>query len=370
MERPLGSKYVLEFTLGRGATGEVWRGRSADGTALAFKVLHDALSRDPETVRRFLRESSILLGLAHPNLVRVHDLVAEGEVLAIVMDLVTGGDLRGLLERRGTFAPAEVCRIGAEAAAGLAAVHQAGVVHRDIKPENMLLDGTEQPPGVRVTDFGIARIAEQSGSGRSTMLVGTPQYVAPEVFDGQAPTHAADLYALGITLYEMCCGVTPFAGGSTLQILRRHVDDAPGRPGGVPEPLWELIAALLAKDPAARPGPTAAVANQLTALAVDLAGLPAAPALTDPPPSTPLIQYQPTDRVQVPRPPEQQPVDVPVSRGPQPKARRRRSKLIFSAVLVRALVAAGGCAWGAMKLTGARLDGAALTTSSGTPTAP
>lgn len=278
MRRPLVSGYVLEEAIASGATGEVWRGRStADGSPFAFKVLHYALGRDPETVRRFVQESSILTGLDHLNLVKVHDLVVEGETLAIVMDLVEGRDLRGILAEHGSLLPAEACRIGAETAAGLAAVHEAGVVHRDIKPENVLLDLRVMPPAVRLTDFGIARIAEQSGSARSTMLVGTPQYVAPEVFDGHAPTAASDLYALGIMLYEMCCGTTPFAGGSTLQVLRRHVECAPGRPPGIADPLWELIAGLLAKNPAERPGPSARVVDRLTALGHELTGVRAVP---------------------------------------------------------------------------------------------
>jgi serine/threonine-protein kinase len=274
----LGSGYVLEGAIARGATGEVWRGRSnADGSPFAFKVLHYALGRDPEKVRRFVQESAILTGLDHPNLVKVYDLVVEGETLAIVMDLIEGRDLRGILTEHGSLLPAEACRIGAQTAAGLTAVHEAGVVHRDIKPENVLMDLRVMPPAVRLTDFGIARIAEQSGSARSTMLVGTPQYVAPEVFDGHAPTPASDLYALGIMLYEMCCGTTPFAGGSTLQVLRRHVECAPGRPPGIPDPLWELIAGLLAKNPAERPGPSARLVDHLTALGRDLIGVSAVP---------------------------------------------------------------------------------------------
>lgn len=356
MERPLGSKYVLETTLGRGATGQVWKGRATDGTVLAFKVLHDTLSRDPETVRRFLQESAILLQLTHPNLVRVHDLVAEGETLAIVMDLVTGRDLRGVLNEYGALPPGEACRLAADAAAGLAAVHQAGIVHRDIKPENVLLDQREDPPGARLTDFGIARIAEQSGSGRSTMLVGTPQYIAPEVFDGQAPTPASDLYALGITLYEMCCGVTPFAGGSTLQILRKHVDNAPGRPDGIPDPLWQLIAGLLSKNPADRSIPTPAVVNQLTALAHDLAALPSAPALVEPPPSIPLVHDQVTDKVELLR--EQGSVSAPSPvRQPEaadhgrPHGTRRKGRRVAALTTLTLVVAVGtaGGMWAVLR---------------------
>jgi serine/threonine protein kinase len=354
VERPLGSKYVLEEPLGRGATGEVWRGHSTDGTEYAFKVLHDALGRDAETVRRFLQESAILVGLNHPNLVQVRDLVAEGETLAIVMDLVNGRDLRSVLVEHRVLAPAEACRIAAETAAGLAAVHAAGVVHRDVKPENVLLDLQVMPPAARLTDFGIAKIAEQSGSGRSTMLVGTPQYVAPEVFDGQTPTPAADVYALGVMLYEMCCGVTPFAGGSTLQILRRHVETAPGRPQGIPDVLWDFILALLDKDPAARPAPTTRVVNQLTALGHDLAGAPSAPALTEPPPAIPLIHDQLTDKVHLPpREPRREPQNTPVAGAPP--RRSGKSRLIVVGAVLLVAVVGGGVAYA--KLPPGKSDG-------------
>ncbi|MBT2213285.1 protein kinase [Actinomadura sp. NEAU-AAG7] len=282
MKGPLGSKYILEEVIGRGATGEVWRGRTHEGERLAFKLLHDTLARDPETVNRFLREGSILSGVVHPHLVRVHDLVVEGATLAIVMDLVEGSDLRAPLAAHGAMRPGDACAVAAETASALAAVHDAGVVHRDVKPENVLLDGRRTPPAVRLTDFGIARIAEQTGS-KSTMLVGTAPYIAPELADGQPPTPATDLYALGIMLYEMCCGVTPFADRSTLVMLQHHGHSAPGRPPGMPGALWELIVALLAKDPAARPAPAGRVAILLEALARDLEAVPAAETLTEPP---------------------------------------------------------------------------------------
>ncbi|WP_242910156.1 protein kinase domain-containing protein [Actinomadura terrae] len=282
MKGPLGSKYILEEVIGRGATGEVWRGRTHEGERLAFKLLHDTLARDPETVNRFLREGSILREVVHPHLVRVHDLVVEGATLAIVMDLVEGSDLRAPLAAHGAMRPGDACTVAAETASALAAVHDAGVVHRDVKPENVLLDTRRTPPAVRLTDFGIARIAEQTGS-KSTMLVGTAPYIAPELADGQPPTPATDLYALGIMLYEMCCGVTPFADQSMLVMLQRHGHSAPGRPPGMPGALWELIVALLAKDPAARPGPAGRVAMLLEALARDLEAVPAAETLTEPP---------------------------------------------------------------------------------------
>ncbi|GAA2612273.1 hypothetical protein GCM10010411_53760 [Actinomadura fulvescens] len=328
---------MLESTLGHGASGEVWRGRSHEGEEFAFKILHDSLSRDPETVRRFLQEGDLLTRITHPNVVRVHGLVAEEDTLAIVMDLVQGRDMRMALDEGGALPPGSACTLGAEVAQGLAAIHDAGVVHRDVKPENVLLDERTSPPSVRLVDFGIARIAEQTGS-KATKMVGTPAYIAPEVADGKPATAASDLYALGIMLYELCCGVTPFADDSVYQTLQKHARHLPGRPDGIPDPLWELIASLLDKDPAKRPSSATAVAMRLSALAVDLAPAQAAPRLTAPPPSIDLVHRQMTEST--PHGASTSPVGPPAKSG---KARRGRRVIgIVAGVLLLAVVIAGG----------------------------
>ncbi|MGH9061127.1 MAG: protein kinase domain-containing protein, partial [Acidimicrobiales bacterium] len=157
--RPLGSSYLLLEPIGSGASGQVWRGRRRwDDGAVAVKVLRPELGSDPEAVVRFLRERSTLVGLDHPNLVRILDLVAEGETLAIVMDLVEGPNLRRVLTSRGAPPAAEACRLLAQVASGLAFAHRAGVVHRDLKPENVLVEQAGTPSArARLTDFGIAR---------------------------------------------------------------------------------------------------------------------------------------------------------------------------------------------------------------------
>lgn len=327
--RPLGSRYVLETMLGRGATGEVWRGTDTDGTPLAFKLIHQSLLSDPEVVHRFLQEKSVLTGLDHPHLVRVRDLVAEGNTLAIVMDLVEGGDVRSLLATRRTLPPAEACRIAADVAAALAAVHAAGVIHRDVKPANVLLDAGSDPPMVKLTDFGIAKVTERSTASQSTMLVGTPAYVAPEVIDGRQPTPAADLYGLGVMLYEMCCGVPPYVGESALAVLRQHADYLPGRPPGIPDPLWDVLWSLLAKDPATRLGPAGRVATMLTALSHDLAGAPAPPPLTAPPPPVPGTEA----------------ATMVVDPVPHDPGGRRLPRPLLVGLVVLGLVAAGFTGW-------------------------
>lgn len=286
-ERRLGSSYVIERLLGTGASGQVWSGRDAGGRPWAFKLLRHELSTDPGIVNRFVQERSALAAIQHPNVVTVHDLVVEGQTLAIVMDLVDGSDLRSVICQEGTLAPQTVATYGAQIAAALQAAHQNGVVHRDVKPENVLIDAVSGE--ARLTDFGIARLVD--GSHRSTMLLGTPQYMAPEVAEGKTPTPAVDMYSLGIMLYELCCGVPPFAGrGSAMATLRAHAVDVPGRPAGVPDRLWEIISALTAKDPDHRPT-AGSVAAELSSAAAALTGAAKAPRLTDPPPAQASNQF-------------------------------------------------------------------------------
>lgn len=288
MGRALGSQYTLGDSLGNGAMGQVFRGTDRQGRPFAFKLLRSDLVEDVDFISRFHQERSILVSVRGPNVVAVHDLVVEGNTAAIVMDLVEGGTLRKVLADTGPILPAEVARIGARIAAALHDVHRAGIVHRDVKPENVLMEAATGTP--KLTDFGVSKIADGSRVGRSTLLAGTPHYVAPEIADGQQATPAADLYSLGIVLYELCCAVTPFAGNSVLKVLADHGNRLPGRPAGVPNELWDVIWSLCQKAPTARPRSAEHVAVVLDDLAGRFAqrAIPVAPRLTAPPPSIPL----------------------------------------------------------------------------------
>ncbi|MHA6760350.1 serine/threonine-protein kinase [Streptacidiphilus sp. PAMC 29251] len=266
--RPVGSKYLLEEPLGRGATGTVWRARirdgsdSGDSTAgtqhVAIKVLKEELAADPDVVMRFLRERSVLLRLIHPNIVRVRDLVVEGELLALVMDLVEGPDLNRYLREHGPLSPVAGALLMAQIADALAASHADGVVHRDLKPANVMLSTVRTPEGAErmhplLTDFGIARLADSPGLTRTHEFVGTPAYVAPESAEGREQTAAVDIYGAGIMMYELLTGKPPFHGDGPLQILQAHLSQEPPRPRNLPEPLWHVVERCLSKDPARRP---------------------------------------------------------------------------------------------------------------------
>nr|WP_203687231.1 serine/threonine-protein kinase [Streptomyces sp. SID14515] len=256
---------MLEEPLGRGATGTVWRARQREtagaeaavagqpGETVAIKVLKEELANDADVVMRFLRERSVLLRLTHPNIVRTRDLVVEGDLLALVMDLIDGPDLHRYLRENGPLTPVAASLLTAQIADALAASHADGVVHRDLKPANVLLDERDGGMTPMLTDFGIARLADSPGLTRTHEFVGTPAYVAPESAEGRPQTSAVDIYGAGILLYELVTGRPPFAGGTALEVLHRHLSEEPRRPSTVPAPLWTVIERCLSKDPERRP---------------------------------------------------------------------------------------------------------------------
>ncbi|MFD6326808.1 serine/threonine-protein kinase [Streptomyces sp. NPDC058442] len=277
MARKIGSRYTAHQILGRGSAGTVWLGEGPRGP-VAIKLLREDLSSDQELVGRFVGERTALLGLEHPHVVSVRDLVVDGNDLALVMDLVRGTDLRTRLDRERRLAPEAAVAIVADIADGLAAAHAAGVVHRDVKPENILLDmqGPLGPGGSHralLTDFGVAKLIDTPRRTRATKIIGTPDYLAPEIVEGLPPRASVDIYALATVLYELLAGFTPFGGGHPGAVLRRHVTESVVPLPGIPDELWQLLVQCLAKAPASRLR-ASELGTRLRELLPMLAGMP------------------------------------------------------------------------------------------------
>ncbi|MDQ1396920.1 MAG: serine/threonine protein kinase, bacterial, partial [Acidimicrobiaceae bacterium] len=282
----MGSRIVLVRQLGAGSTGTVFLATSTQpgSTQVAVKLLHPQLSANLAVVRSFLEEHRILVELQHPNLASVIDLVVEDGALAIVMELIPGGDLRQILSVPGGLRPRQAFTIAAQIAGALAYVHQAGVVHRDVKPENVLLE--EVPggdPRVRLTDFGIASLAHAGDAESGSPWLGTPRYLAPELPRGEAPGPASDMYALGCLLYEMLTGRTPFESEYPAALLWRHANEEVPPIIGLPSNAERLLSSLLEKEPTRRPS-AAEAAKRLSHLARRHGRLPRLVADAAPPP--------------------------------------------------------------------------------------
>ncbi|BCJ42233.1 hypothetical protein GCM10010168_87690 [Actinoplanes ianthinogenes] len=280
--RCVGNSYVLVCPVGQGATGTVWRGIDrTTGEQVAVKLLHEGLLRQPKLVTRFVQERTILMMVRHEHIVGVRDLFSVGESIGLVMDFVAGGSLRDRLRERGTLPPAEAARLSAQVAAALTETHALGVVHRDVKPDNVLLSGGDENLRTRLTDFGIARVLDAAGLTTPHAIIGTPRYMAPETISGGEATPAADVYALGIMLYELVCGYPPY-DGEPFAVLHGHLEQAAPRPAGMPDPVWSVVRDCLDKDPERRPSADR-LQEALRDLARDTAGIPALPAPPVPP---------------------------------------------------------------------------------------
>ena len=207
---------------------------------------------------RFEREGRTAARLAHPNIVQVYDAgeaeLDGREASYIVMEYVPGGDLKGLIDKRGKLSEAELARLGDEVCAGLTHAHERGVIHRDIKPHNILLDENGH---ARVSDFGIARALDATQATRTGAYLGTALYSSPEQLRGKKATPQSDIYSLGATLYQAAVGEPPFTGSTPIEIASQHVSREPTPPrelnDAVGESLNTLILECMNKDPDARP---------------------------------------------------------------------------------------------------------------------
>ncbi len=252
----LGDRYELMEPIGRGGMATIYRARDTKmGRLVAVKILREMYSNDKKFVLRFQREASSVSSLAHPNIVQVYDYGRSDDLYFIVMELIEGVDLRKYLRANGVLDTRRAVVIGHDVALALGAAHRRGIVHRDVKPQNILVNDEGL---VKLTDFGIATFYRESNERLTTtgMTLGTVQYYAPEQAQGENVSPAADVYSLGIVLYEMLVGRPPFDGDTPVAIAVRHIQEAPIRPSrynpSIPLSLERVILRCLEKDPADR----------------------------------------------------------------------------------------------------------------------
>ena len=244
---------------GHATVHRVWD--SHTNQALALKVLHPHLSKDPAYLARFEREATLASSLDHPNVVRIYEVGKAGESHFIAMEFLPL-TLAHLLKSGGSISANRAVDIARQVATGLEAAHRRGIIHRDIKPQNILLD---IHGNAKITDFGIARTLEFSTMTRAGLVMGTPQYMAPEQAKGTPPDIRADIYSLGILLYQMLAGRLPFQGATPWEIIRQHVEEKPeALDSGIPSDLARIVQKCLAKEPDERFQTPAALAEVLT----------------------------------------------------------------------------------------------------------
>jgi serine/threonine-protein kinase len=245
----LGHDCTLGAQLGAGGMGQVFAVEHPVAGALAVKLLQTKLLSEPLFVERVANEGRAAARVCHENVVRVidHGSTSAG-VPYVAMARVPGVSLLALIQREGLLSLPRIRTIVAQVLAGLAAIHRAGLVHADLKSDNLLVDGDQ----VTIIDFGLAR--EASCTDRH-LISGTPEYMAPELIRGDSITPAADLYAVGVILYELLTGTTPFGGGTAAVIFDRHLHDDVVPPSArcpdrkIPAALDELVVRALAKQP-------------------------------------------------------------------------------------------------------------------------
>jgi len=249
----LNNRYQVYDQIGRDLTATIYRARDRQtGRIVAIKVLHEHYSADPKFVARFQREAKAQAALQHPGIVQVYDFGNAGAMHFIVMELVEGTDLRRYLRARGVIEVEMAVRIAHNVADALGAAHGRNIVHRNVMPQNIRIGGGRE---IKLTGFSIAVVYKDTDTERLSMTgtdLGMVQYYAPEQVQGEMVGPTADVYALGIVLYEMLTGRPPFDGDTPVAVAMQHIQDQPTPPAqlnpNIPPDLDALILRCLEKE--------------------------------------------------------------------------------------------------------------------------
>ena len=359
----LGDRYRLDQRIGAGGMGEVWRAfDEVLGRVVAVKAMLPEVALEPAFARRFVAEAQAMASVNHPAVASIHDYGRSGPVTFLVMEFIEGESLSQVLARGDGPAPARTMELVAQAAEGLQAVHERGIVHRDIKPANLMIrvDGA-----LLITDFGISRAEDATQLTVSGAVLGTPTYISPEQVLGRPATALSDVYSLGLAAYECLAGQRPFAGENPYAIaLQRVRSGPPALRDDLPRAVVEVVERAVALDPADRWPSAAALAAAARAAAASLD----APAKPNPDPvrgDAPSLEHGARLPALSPQPqPQPQPQPAPVSQPePEPpavsqpgsaaarlpvgsgKAAKPARRLVLAGLLVVLLVVAGLAFW-------------------------
>ncbi len=239
-------RYEIQAVLGQGGMGVVYKAHDRDlDDVVAIKTLRgEALSADPTLLDRFKQEIRLARRITHPNILRTHDLGEANGLRYLSMEFVKGITLKGMVEQDELIPTPVALRISKQICAGLAAAHEVGVIHRDIKPQNIIIETTG---GLKVMDFGIARLTQERGMTTTGTVVGTPDYMSPEQARGVDLDFRSDIYSTGVVLYELFTGTLPFEGDTPLAVVLKHVQEKPPSPQAKNPKIDPKIAAIILK---------------------------------------------------------------------------------------------------------------------------
>ena len=269
-ELRLGGRYRLDARIGAGGMGEVWRAvDEVLGRVVAVKAMLPEVAGEAGFAKRFLVEAKAMASVNHPAVASIHDYGHSDGITFLVMEFIDGASLAQLLARRGRLASGDVMRVVAQAADGLQAVHDCGIVHRDIKPANLLI---RRNGALLITDFGISRTQGGTQLTATGAMLGTPTYLSPEQVLGQPATAQSDVYSLGLVAYECLAGRRPFEGENPFAVALQRIRVAPQTLGGdIPPSVLAVVEGALAVEPAHRWPSAAALADAARSAATDAA---------------------------------------------------------------------------------------------------